>query len=344
MGRAKRIAVLVYEDCLATEVFSLCDLFLKANGPDAGAPLFETELISATGGRVRAAGGFPLSSVQPSQPCDLLVIPGFEFASRDALSRRLQGLLGEARLIKKLSDSGSELAGIGLGAMVLAEAGMLDGCHVAADWLHAPLLAERYPSVKVDADTVVLDVGGIITTGSPTGAVDLVIHYLCKVGEGERAARIAGIPPGNGTLDCRAPVHKATIESVPGEKGFSERVREWLKQRCQQAYDAEALARAFQVSERTLLRRFQAETGLCPRTYLQSYRMHLARHLLRTSPWSVAEISARIGCTDTAEFCALFRREVHLSPEEYRHRFSSPFQVRREEGDPRLAPLDPLPS
>ncbi|MFK0238831.1 helix-turn-helix domain-containing protein [Streptomyces vinaceus] len=57
-------------------------------------------------------------------------------------------------------------------------------------------------------------------------------------------------------------------------------------------YDLAALAGAFQISTRTLLRRFAEETGRSPLAHLQAARVRRARHLLETTDRTVAAVAA----------------------------------------------------
>ena len=57
------------------------------------------------------------------------------------------------------------------GAFVLAEAGLLDGRWAATHWLHAGMLAQRYPAVRVDADVLYIDEGRVLTSAGKSAAL-----------------------------------------------------------------------------------------------------------------------------------------------------------------------------
>ena len=65
----------------------------------------------------------------------------------------------------------------------------------------------------------------------------------------------------------------------PGAGTFAQPVKRWLAERLAQPYDLAALARAFHVSTRTMLRRFASETGQSPLDFLQQARVDAAKRL-----------------------------------------------------------------
>jgi transcriptional regulator GlxA family with amidase domain len=67
--------------------------------------------------------------------------------------------------VRAAHERGARVVSICSGAFVLAEAGLLDGRRATAHWLHADLLAQRYPRVRVDPEVLYLD-----TASSPRRA------------------------------------------------------------------------------------------------------------------------------------------------------------------------------
>ncbi|MFC5730288.1 MULTISPECIES: helix-turn-helix domain-containing protein [Nocardioides] len=79
-------------------------------------------------------------------------------------------------------------------------------------------------------------------------------------------------------------------------------------------FDLAAVAEAVNVSPRTLLRQFAAETQDTPLRYLQKARVRQARHFLETTDRSISAITAAVGYGDQATFARLFQRHVGLTP------------------------------
>ena len=78
------------------------------------------------------------------------------------------------------------------------------------------------------------------------------------------------------------------------------------------------LADKLGVSRRTLDRRFKTATGTSVRAYWQKNKMRLAQELLGETDLPVGEVAWRVGYQDGGYFSYLFRREISITPHEYR--------------------------
>ena len=80
----------------------------------------------------------------------------------------------------------------------------------------------------------------------------------------------------------------------------------------------EDLARHVGLSSDHLTYCFRQELGMPPITYLNRYRIALAKHLLKETDKSITEIALDVGFTDSGYFSRVFRRETTMSPSAYR--------------------------
>lgn len=76
---------------------------------------------------------------------------------------------------------------------------------------------------------------------------------------------------------------------------------------------------ATRLSERSLRRRFLAETGITWETCRRRMRMLAAMQMLEASRRTVGDIAAEVGYDNQAAFAKAFRQTVGLSPMAYRH-------------------------
>ena len=322
-----KIDVLAYDGCMGMEVFGLCDTLLLANrvaaairGAAAG-PLFEVRVTSVGGGTVLAAGGVPIGTRKFRTSRDLLVIPGMDISDRDGCTRPHEKLAAEVKAIARAFARGAPVASMCVGAFLLAEAGLLDGRRATTSWMFAADLARRFPQTRVDAAAMVVEDGGVTTTGSFTAAFDLAMQVIRQVATPKEARAVERMALLN-RRDSQAAYIDTSLTARPSGR-FSDNVHSWLGERQAEPYELMTLAAAFHVSARTMLRRLKAETGQTPLEYLQGERINTAKRLLEGGTLSVAQITERVGYLDVATFSTLFKRLAGQSPAQYRRSFNA---------------------
>ncbi|WP_172387892.1 GlxA family transcriptional regulator [Streptomyces sp. MNP-20] len=317
-----RVSVLAYPGCFASEVYGVLDLLTMAThvaaAHGAAEPSYEATVVSPRR-RVTASGGARLDVSAP-RPADVVIVPGFELSPALDLAATLAGLEPETASIRSQAAAGGAVVSVCVGAFLIAEAGLLDGREATTSWLFADRLARRYADVRVRPEQLVVTDRGVTTTAAFSAMYDFALR-LVREHDGPRVAR--------GTarvalLDDARSTQSAYVdpELLPtGGTGFAQRVKRWLDQRLGIRYDLTALARAFGVSTRTMLRRFGEEAGETPLAYLQGARVRRARHLLETTDRTVASIAADVGYRDSGTFSGVFARHTGRQPSAYRATF-----------------------
>lgn len=329
-----RIAILAYRSCMGTEIFAIADVLLiathmanamgKTMGKAAQAP-FVVQVVGLLGKSVDVAGGIAVGTKRPRGVYDLLIVPGLEVSQRGQSAARIKPLQHELTFIQKTFARGTPVASVCVGSFLLAEAGLLHGRKATTAWLFAKELASSYPTVQVRQDAVLIEDGAVTTTGAVSSAFDLAIHIVKRQLGAQVATATARVALLQNPRSSQLPyVDEALVarntESM--RESFSHHVKQWLSQRLAAPYDLEGLARAFNISSRTLLRRMKAETGQSPLTLLQHLRVDSARNLLSTTTHSVARITEDVGYSDVATFSRLFARQMGETPAKYRRRYA----------------------
>ncbi|NJK66856.1 MAG: helix-turn-helix transcriptional regulator [Oscillatoriales cyanobacterium RU_3_3] len=78
------------------------------------------------------------------------------------------------------------------------------------------------------------------------------------------------------------------------------------------------LAKQVQISSYYFARLFKQSVGLTPHAYIVRQRLERAKHLLKTTNLSIAEIAYRTGFCHQSRFSTVFRQYLHTSPSAYR--------------------------
>lgn len=85
------------------------------------------------------------------------------------------------------------------------------------------------------------------------------------------------------------------------------------------AWTVEELASAAMLSRSVFFDRFHKLTGMAPMEYLLSWRMALAKDMLRRKDGGMKEIARRIGYGSASAFSVAFSRFVGVAPSQYGH-------------------------
>lgn len=323
--RPRRIAILAFDNCFASEVFGLADLLrvsdnVAAHLSDAPAEPFDVSIVGAAAGQISAAGGVSLGVSPMRGSYDLLVVPGFEIEPSISFGPLLAARQREIALIKKADKRGTAIASICLGAFLLGEAGLLDGRRATTAWLFARALANRYPNAIVDRRALIVEDSGITTTAAFSSASDLAMQ-LIRSSAGSEIARTTGrVTLVGSARSSQAPYVDESIEAA-GTGGFAPQVKSWLVAHMAEPYQLQQLAGALNVSTRTLLRRFRDETNESPLAYLQRCRVDAAKTLLESTDTPVLGVMSAVGYGDESTFRRLFASHVGMTPAAYRRAF-----------------------
>ncbi len=91
-----------------------------------------------------------------------------------------------------------------------------------------------------------------------------------------------------------------------------------LEKNCKEHFTLAGLAEQYHLSPCYLAHLFKKVTGYSVMQYLTMCRLSLARQLLSESDMSITEIVYNSGFSDSSNFSRLFKREMSISPIEYR--------------------------
>jgi len=90
-----------------------------------------------------------------------------------------------------------------------------------------------------------------------------------------------------------------------------------MHQRPTHAWTIAELAREAALSRSTFFEHFNRTVGTAPMEYLLTWRMALAKDLLRRNEARVADVAERVGYSSASTFTVAFTRHVGLSPSRY---------------------------
>lgn len=325
-----RIAILAVEGSLLSAVAGLSDLFWITNqalrAPPEGleippGPLFETCIVSADGQAVRDPQGrlIPVDGAFPApEACDAVLATGMALGP-DGLPPMSDSIQQAARWLQQCHQQGAWVGGACAGTFVLGEAGLLDGRRCTTTWWLHHAFKRRFPKARVAWGTAVEEQDRVITTGGPLSWVDLALHVIRRLAGAEVAKLAADISVSDG---------QALPQLVYAPRGFINSTDPLLLQaeqiirHGQPGMSAEGLAKALNLSERTLHRRLKDLVNESPKAFITRVRIETACMLLDTPGASIKQVATQCGYNDDTVFRRAFSQLVGMSPTDYK-RWSS---------------------
>ncbi|HRQ66131.1 MAG TPA: helix-turn-helix domain-containing protein [Xanthomonadaceae bacterium] len=322
-----KLGVLVIEDCMLSSIASATDTLRVASElarirEPASHVRLDTLLFSANGlQRVRTSAGVDLAGLAaPAADFDMVLVPGLMHDSARMLVRRVADLRDEVALLCALHAAGTPLAGVCSGTFLLAEAGVLDGRRATTSWWLGAAMRQRYPGIRVEADAMLVEDGGVLTAGGATAVLDLMLRVVARAGGEELAQQTGRLMVVDAERQSQAPYVSQALLDRPRDS-MTERIDHFLQRELHREISVTRLASHCGTSERSLLRHFRACFGATPIAYIQQMRVERAKALLESTHLSLEEIVERCGYSDLSSFRRLFRRTTTLTPGDYRERF-----------------------
>lgn len=102
---------------------------------------------------------------------------------------------------------------------------------------------------------------------------------------------------------------------------YSESTKEieyYLSKNYKEDVKIENLAAQYNISHSTLIKKFKKDLGVTPKEYLLKKRLDVSEELLRTSNYTITQISNFCGFISPAYFSLMFKKRFGLTPKEYR--------------------------
>lgn len=274
------------------------------------------ELVSVGETEIELSGGLNIQCnklLGQIKQTDLVFIPGIWGSPRASIKSfpELPNWLNDQH------KNGAILCGISTGTHFIAEAGLLNGKSATTHWRFFDQFQQRFPEVKLQRKRFITCIDNIYCTGSVNAARDIMLHFV---------ELLFGEPIANEISRHFTHELKRSYESLLLSKDQQSthhdeeiiKVQEWLQDHYQDAFHISEVASNFQMSVRSLNRRFKLAANTSPLQYLQELRITHAKALLKQSNLDVSEVADRVGYQDASYFTGLFKKLNAVTPNEYR--------------------------
>ena len=326
------IAILVFPETSASVTYGLYDLFMSAGrdwdlitqgrpGPGLVRPL----LVARRKAPLEVSNGItvtPHATLDACPPAQIVCVPEVNLPPGEPLAERYRH---EIDWLRQRHAHGAMLAAACSGAMLFAEAGLLDGQVATTHWAWCEVMRRRFPSVQVHGQRALVASGEgqrLIMAGGGTSWLDLALYLIARTAGVEAAMQVARVNLIDWHRIGQQPFARlARTRQV--DDAVIARCQNWIAEHYPSTKPVRMLVDLSGLSERTFKRRFQQATGMAPLEYVHTLRLEEAKHLLETGDLPIEAVAHEVGYEDAGYFTRLFRRKVGLTPGQYRKRFGS---------------------
>lgn len=294
------------------------EIFAQQN--QSRTPIYRVEIVSTTRGRpILTNCGLGLMAHRTYRRCNakvdtLLVAGGDDIECGKVGIEAVQWLKDMAREARRLVS-------VCTGALLLAEAGLLDGKKATTHWKYCELLARRYPDVDVNPDPIFVRDGNVYTSAGVTAGMDLSLALV----EEDHGAQLALDVARDFVLYLRRPGGQSQFSTALSMQATDRHqfrdLAAWAMDNLNADLSVGALAGHVSMSPRNFARVFAAEMETTPALFVERLRVDVARRRLEESRHSLKQIAAECGFNTVATLRSAFRRQLAAPPSEYRRRF-----------------------
>ena len=325
------VAILAFPQSTASTLYGMYDIFKSAGrdwgivtGGVPGQELMRPYITNLHGdavtisNEVRIAPDAKLPAVTPDLICipEILVAPGMP----------LKGLFDrEIEWLRECYARGATIAASCSGAMVLAEAGLLKGQEATTHWAYCDVLATQYKDVRVHPQRALVvsgDGGRLVMAGGGTSWLDLAIYLIARFTDIEEAMRVARLNLIDWHNIGQQP-YACLARSRQVDDAVIADCQAWIAHNYETPAPVAAMVQRSGLAERSFKRRFAQATGMTPLEYVHTLRLEEAKQILESGTQPIEAVANEVGYEDAGFFSRLFRRQVGLTPAQYRKRFGS---------------------
>jgi len=185
----KRVGILIFptvevlDFCGPYEVFSVTRLNEDRRREESSP--FEVLLVAESVEPVVATGGLrviPDATLETCPPLDILVVPGGWGTRKE---------IGNQRVLTWIAERAKEvetLTSVCTGAMLLGQAGSLDGRRATTHWRSLDWMRQSFPAVTVEDKLHVVEDGQVLTSAGISAGIDMALLVVARY-FGEAAGR-----------------------------------------------------------------------------------------------------------------------------------------------------------
>lgn len=320
---ARQIDVLIYDGVNLLDVSGPVQAFTECclNGQRSYRLRFVALDDATDCRRIPSSCGLPLNidhrlSLE-SNASDLL-IPGGNGVDKLLGNTQLRAVIANWRGTRE----NARLLSVCSGALLLADAGVLDGCCATTHWAREVEVRRRFPKVHWNLNCIMANSDNIHTSAGVTTGIDLALRIIRHDCGTQAALAVARELIVYLTRSGNQSQYAQLIEwQLHDDEPLARLVTQIVEQPARE-WTLSVMAQTIDMTPRTLTRRFIAGFDTSPVRFLEQLRVRLAGDLLSTG-MPAKRVASRAGFGDVQTLRRAFQRQLGTTLGEYFERFAA---------------------
>lgn len=322
--KTRRICMLAFDNAQVLdiagplEVFACADRWLQRRG-EANVSVYPIDVVAKARGPLTSMAGITVHATKSIRDrnggIDTLLVAGGDGVDSARKDAQLIAWL------RRMAPRVRRLAAVCNGALLLAEAGLLDGRRATTHWSDTAELARTFPRVAVESDRIYVRDGKVYTSGGVTAGMDLALKLVEEDFGPETALLVAR----RLVLFLRRPGGQSQFSQfLPKQPltGRMERVQRHILRHPEADLSVAALADLAAMSQRNFARAFVEATGMTPARFVEAARVEAARIRLEQTSQRIDAVARGCGFRHAETMRRAFHRLLSVDPSSYRQRFN----------------------
>lgn len=309
----KRIVLLASDGVQALDVTGPASVFSEASRARTGEAIYAIDVVSPRGAPIQTVSGVTLGSRAiadaPSRDIDTLLVAGHDKSGTANLIANRAAKDWVADAARHARRWGSVCSG----TFPLAAWGLLSGKTVATHWSRLGALADEYPDIVVDEDSLYVVDGRVWTSAGVTAGIDMSLAMV----EADHGASLAAHIARRLVVYLRRPGTQSQFSSpLKSQYAASGRYADliaWAANNLRETLTVDALANRAGQSPRTFQRRFAQQIGRTPAAVIEDLRLDRAKALIACDV-PLQTVATEIGYASSSQLTAAFRRRFGVAP------------------------------
>lgn len=313
----KTVVIVCFDDAQLLDITGPMQVFSSANDLYEGDVKPYQLLTMAENDKIRTTSGLELAAEPLSRApdhLDTLIISGGRGINRFAGNKAM------LQWIDMMNRKTRRTASVCSGSLALAKLGLLDGKKATTHWSRIGEFEKDYPDVLWTNEAIFIRNGKIWTSAGITSGIDMALAMV----EEDLGFNLAKSVARQLVVYLRRPGGQSQFSELLDFYCEDERfnlLNQWVMKNLSRPLSVAMLAEKCGMSERNFSRLYTRDTGSSPAKAIELFRLEAARQYLEQN-WSIKKTARQCGFGSEETLRRVFQRHFHVSPQNYRDRFS----------------------